>query len=75
MSEAASSAVSEPPPPPGFVFPPRVVDISRERQNRKLALCGVDPTIWGDAGDPTFLGLFAIMAQRWSGRRSMAMFI
>jgi hypothetical protein len=68
MSEAASSAVSEPPPPPGFVFPPRVVDISRERQNRKLALCGVDPTIWGDAGDPTFLGLFAIMAQRWSGR-------
>ncbi|MDC0360864.1 hypothetical protein OAN80_03695, partial [Alphaproteobacteria bacterium] len=53
---------------PGFVFPPRVVDISRDRQNRKLTLCGVDPTIWGDAGDPTFMGVFAIMAQRWSGR-------
>jgi hypothetical protein len=68
MHDATSVAVSEPAPPSGFVFPPRVLEISRERQNHKLSLCGAEPAIWGDAGDPTFLGMYAIMAQRWSGR-------
>ncbi len=68
MSNATSFAVSEPPLSSGFVFPPRVLEISRERQNHKLSLCGLDTRIWGDAGDPTFLGMYAIMAQRRSGR-------
>ena len=67
MKYASSSAVSEPPPPPGFVFPPRVIEIPRERQNHKLSLCGVDPAFWGDTGYPTFLGMSAIMVQRCSG--------
>lgn len=68
MSNPTSTPLNDPPPPVDFVFEPRVLEITRERQRHKLALCGIDPDVWGDAGDPTFLGVYAIMAQVWSGR-------
>lgn len=55
-------------PPVGFAFEPRAVDVSAERQRRKLDCCNVDAALWGDAADPSFFAFFTIMAQRWSGR-------
>jgi len=56
------------PPPVGFKFTPRDLDVSRERQRRKLACCDIDASLWGDVADPSFFALYTIMAQRWSGR-------
>lgn len=67
MSEV-SSARSEPPPPVGFVFPEREVEVTQDRQRRKLECCGVDPDLWGATADPSFFAFFTIMAQRWTGR-------
>ena len=62
------TARSETPPSVGFAFPAHDVDVSRERQARKLACCGLDAAIWGDVADPTFFAFYTIMAQRWTGR-------
>ena len=67
MSDA-STALAEPPPPVGFVFPETEVEVTLERQRRKLECCGVDPDLWGATADPSFLAFFTIMAQRWTGR-------
>lgn len=64
----ATDATSEAPPPVGFVFPEREVEVTPERQQRKLICCGVDPDSWGDTADPSFFAFFTIMAQRWTGR-------
>lgn len=61
-------AHSDPPPPVGFEFAPKDVEVTRERQKRKLECCGVDSDIWGDVADPSFFAFYTIMAQRWSGR-------
>lgn len=67
MAEART-ARSETPPPVGFVFPDRDVEVTAERQRRKLACCLVDADLWGDCADPTFFAFYTIMAQRWTGR-------
>lgn len=67
MAEVRTS-FEETPPPVGFVFPPRDVDVTEERQRRKLACCGIDADVWGDCADPSFFAFYTIMAQRWTGR-------
>lgn len=67
MADAAT-AKSEPPPPVGFPFPARDVEVTAERQRRKLACCGIDADVWGNVADPSFFAFYTIMAQRWTGR-------
>lgn len=67
MAEART-ALDETPPPVGFAFPVRDVDVSTERQRRRLACCRIDADIWENAADPTFFAFYTIMAQRWTGR-------